>query len=120
MDNRFDWYKQKYFHRFPVNKPADIYKVGGISKKTFSKIQSNNKPDFRPKKETVISLAVGLKLSLNEAEDFLQSAGYAFSDTDKADVIAKELFSQKNHDKFDWSQRIYEKTDSMFFKSEGM
>lgn len=120
FNNRFDWYKQKYFQRFPANKPADIYKVGGISKKTFSKIQSNNKSDFRPKKETVISLAVGLKLSLNEAEDFLQSAGYAFSDTDKADVIAKELFSQKNYDKFDWSQRIYEKTGRMFFKSEGM
>lgn len=111
---------QKYFGRFPDKKPADIYKDGGISKKTFSKILNNRKPGYRPKKDTALLLVLGLRLSLREAEDFLQNAGYKLSDKDEVDAVVKELLSEGNHDKFDWSRRIYGKTGRTFFKSEGM
>lgn len=116
----FDWYRQKYFGRFPDKNDADIYKDGGISKKTYSKILNNRKPDYRPKKDTALLLVLGLRLSLSEAEDFLQNAGYKLSDKDEVDAVVKELLAEGNHDKFDWSQRIYEKTGRTFFKSEGM
>ena len=120
MDNRFDWYRQKYFGRFPDKNDADIYKDGGISKKTFSKILNNRKLTYRPKKDTALSLVLGLRLSLSEAEDFLYNAGYKLSGKDEVDAVVMELLSEGNHDKFDWSQRIYEKTGRTFFKSEGM
>ncbi|MBO4440447.1 MAG: ankyrin repeat domain-containing protein [Spirochaetaceae bacterium] len=115
--DRFDWYMQKYLERFPNNKQSDIYKDAGISKQNFSKIISNRKPDFRPKKDTVIQLALGLKLTLNESEDFLQSAGYAFSEMDKKDLEVKTLLNEKNYKLYDWNDRIYGVTGKVFFKA---
>lgn len=112
---RFDWYMQKYFERFPNNKQPDVYKSAGLSKQTFSKIMSNRKADFRPKKDTVIQLALGLKLTLNETEDLLQSAGYAFSERDKKDAEIKSLLSEQNYKLFDWNERIYKVTNKVFF-----
>ncbi len=114
---RFDWYMQKYWERNPENKQSDIYKAAGLSKQTFSKIMSNRKADFRPKKDTVIQLALGLKLTINETEDFLQSAGYAFSERDKKDTEVKNLFCEQNYKLFDWNDRIYEVTGKIFFKA---
>ncbi len=116
----FSWYRQKYFEQFSDKNDVDIYKDGGISKKTFSKILNNQKPNYRPKKDTALSLVLGLRLSLSEAEDFLHNAGYKLSDKDAVDAVVKELLSEGNYNKFDWSQRIYEETGYMFFKSEGL
>ena len=114
---RFDWYMQKYREHFPDNKQSDIYKAAGLSKQTFSKIMSNRKQDFRPKKDTLIQLALGLKLTINETEDLLQSAGYAFSERDKKDTEVKKLLSEHNYELFDWSDRIYAVTGKVFFKA---
>lgn len=113
----FSWYRQKYFERFPDMQNVDIYRDAGLTKQTFSKIISKRKSDYRPKKETVISLAVGMKLSKNEAEDFLRSAGYVLSKSDNTDLLIKRLLSSENYDIFDWNNRIYESTGKIFFKS---
>lgn len=112
---RFEWYMQKFRELNPEKKQSSIWKNGGMSKQTFSKINSNRKPDFRPKKDSVIQLALGLKLTLNETEDFLQSAGYAFSEKDKKDLEIRKLLSEKNYKKMDWSNRIYESTNGIIF-----
>ena len=114
---RFDWYMQKYRERFPNNKQSKIYNDAGISKQTFSKILSNRKPDFRPKKDTVIQLSLGLKLTINETEDFLQCAGYAFSEHDKKDIEVRNLLNENIYDKNEWSNRIYDATGKIFFKA---
>lgn len=114
---RFDWYIQKYWERFPNNKQSDIYKKAGLSKQTFSKIISNRKRDFHPKKDTVIQLAIGLRLTFNEAEDLLQSSGYAFSEYDKKDVEMKCLFCEQNYNLFDWNDRMRGVTGKVFFKA---
>lgn len=113
---RFYWYMQKYFERFPKNKEPDIYKSAGISKQTFSKIKTRN-PNSRPKKDTILQLALGLKLTLNETEDLLQCAGYAFSERDKKDAEIKSLLSEQNYNLFDWNERIYGITNEVFFKA---
>lgn len=66
-------------------KDSEFYKCAGITKQVFSNIRANE--DYQPKKETAISAALALKLDIDEAEDLLERAGYAFSPTSKFDVI---------------------------------
>ena len=117
FNDRFTWYKEKYFERFPNNENSDLYRAAGLTKQTFSKILSNRNPNFRPKKNTVIALSLGLKLTLNESEDLLQCAGYTFLPTDKTDIEVKRLLSEKNYDLFDWGSKIYESTGRAFFRT---
>lgn len=113
----FDLYMKKYFERFPDKKNSDIYKAAGLTKQRFSKILSNRDPDYHPRKENVTALALGLRLSLAESEDLLQSAGFIFSPKDKADMKIRSFLSKGNHDIFELSDSIYESTGKSFFKS---
>lgn len=76
------------------HKPCDIYKNLGkyMSRQTFSKIQTNTK---HPSKRNVILLGLGLRLSLEDAETLLLSAGYALSENDAADRVIKEAFQRR-------------------------
>lgn len=114
---RFEWYRKKYFERYPANKNSDIYRGAGITKQTFSKIFSKKTPDFRPKKDTVIALALGLKLTVNECEDLLQCAGYSFLTTDRKDVEARKFFCEENYDLFDWNDTMFANTGKIFFRT---
>lgn len=115
--DRFEWYRKKYFERYPANKNSDIYRGAGITKQTFSKIFSKKTPDSRPKKDTVIALALGLKLTVNECEDLLQCAGYSFLTTDRKDMEARRLFREENYDLFDWNDTMYASTGKIFFRT---
>ena len=74
--DRFEWYLRKYMERNPGGKHSDIYKAAGLTKQRFSKILNNRNADFRPRKNTVVLLALGLDLTRNECADLLQCAGY--------------------------------------------
>lgn len=45
-----------------------------MSKQNFSKIRSRTDPDYRPRKETVLQLIIGLRLTLAQAESLLETA----------------------------------------------
>nr|MCR5621145.1 ankyrin repeat domain-containing protein [Treponema sp.] len=114
----FDFYMKKYFERFPDKKNSEIYKAARLSKQRFSKIlSSRNDPNYRPRKENVTALAMGLKLSLAESEDLLQSAGFILSPRDKADMKIQSFFATGNYNIFDLNNSIYESTGKLFFKS---
>lgn len=114
----FDFYMKKYLERFPDKKNPDIYKAAGLDKRRFSKIlSSRNDPNYRPRKENVTALAMGLKLSLAESEDLLQSAGFILSPRDKADMKIQSFFATGNYNIFDLNNSIYESTGKLFFKS---
>ena len=117
FSERFDWYMQKYRELHPEEKQSSIWKNGGLSRQTFSKIISNRKQDSRPKKDTVIQIALGLRLTLNETEDLLQSAGYTFSERDKKDMEIKNLLAEKNYEQKEWTNRIYQSTGKIFFNA---
>ena len=122
---RFCWYYQKYFERYPNEKNnKSIWDRGGLSKQTFSKIQKtvNMGKDlyYRPEKKNVIKLAMGMKLTPNEIEDFMQSAGYSFDKKDEIDVEIKKLLSDgvySNDGYVEWDRRIYAKTGKIFFNT---
>lgn len=116
FNEKFEWYLQKYFEHYPNAKTSDIYNSCFMDRKEFSKLRSG-KIKTNPNKDTIISLALGLKLTLKETEDLIHSAGYFFSEKDKIDVEIMKLLSAQNYNRFEWSARIYQKTKIIFFKS---
>lgn len=66
---------------------VECYKRSNVDKKTFSKIKCNK--NYRPSKETAVSFAIGLHLTINEAERLLSTAGLCLSPSYTFDVIIR-------------------------------
>ncbi|CAM3897956.1 hypothetical protein [Mesobacillus thioparans] len=75
---------------------AEVYKKAGIDRRLFSKIRSN--PDYRPGKNTVIALALGLELSKKETDKLLSSAGYSLSDSETSDLVIQFCIERNIYD----------------------
>lgn len=78
----------------PLTDP-EVYKRANIDRRLFSKIRSN--PDYVPSKRTAIAFAIALHLSLTEANDLLQRAGYTLSTSQKLDVIIMYFIGSKSY-----------------------
>lgn len=72
------------------------YKKAGIDRKLFSKIIS--KPEYVPSKKTVLALAIGMGLDINETRTFLEKAGYTLSKSILTDVVVAYFISRGVHD----------------------
>ena len=84
--------------------PVEVYKRAHLNRRFLSKLRTNRK--YKPHKRTLMAIAFGLKLSLDEAEDLLDRAGYSFSPYDTEDVIAKFFFEQGIHDLFEVNEAL--------------
>jgi hypothetical protein len=69
-----------------------IYHRAGIDRRLFSKIRSDE--NYRPSKRTVLALSAALELSLDEALDLLQCAGFTLSKSLDADLIFRFCFER--------------------------
>lgn len=82
----------KFINKSKLSLP-EIYNSVQISRKTFSKIK-NAGEDFKPKKDTALRLAIGLRLGESEASELLASAGYFFdSDSVRDSVVLRSIRS---------------------------
>lgn len=75
---------------------SDIYKKARVDRRHFSKIRSN--PNYRPKKNTVVALALALELNKDEAEELLSSAGYSLSNSETFDLVIQFCLEKRIYD----------------------
>ena len=75
-------------------KNSEVYTAANISKQYFSKLLKGR---IKPSKEKVLSLAVGLRLNLDETVDFLGLAGYALSPISQTDKIVEYHIVHKEY-----------------------
>ena len=76
--------------------PVAFYTAAGISRSAYSRLISH--PDRHPAKDTVLSMAAALRMSLPEADSFLRLAGYALSPHIPADRVWRHCFLKNIHD----------------------
>ena len=74
---------------------VEVYKKANISRQLFSKIRSEK--DYHPTKNTVFSLAIGMKLDYKETSNLLAIAGYAFTSASKTDLVIQYFLNHKDY-----------------------
>lgn len=74
-----------------------VYKGGGLSKNTFSKIVKNDS-DYKPSKRVLGALAVGLKLNIKETEKLYHEAGYHLGEAETTDLVIRFFTSKGIYD----------------------
>lgn len=75
---------------------AEVYKKAGIDRRLFSKIRCE--ADYHPSKQTVLALALTLRLELDELNDLMKKAGYVLSDSISEDLIIAHCIDHRVND----------------------
>lgn len=92
---------------------AEVYKGALLDRKLFSKIRNGN--NYTPRKGTILALAISMRLTLDETQNLLRSAGYALSDSSEMDIIVGYFIDHNIFDIF----KVNEALDSFGLKGLG-
>ncbi len=84
---------------------TDVYKAAEIDRRLFSKIVCDRQ--YKPSKDTAIALAISLKLTLEESNDFLAHAGYALSHGNDRDIYVEYCILQGDLSVADVNRILY-------------
>ncbi|MBQ4260030.1 MAG: macro domain-containing protein [Lachnospiraceae bacterium] len=76
-------------------KNSEVYTAANMTKQYFSKLLKNQ---VAPSKTKMLSLAVALKLNMDETIDFLRMSGYAFSPLSQTDKVFAYFISKGIYD----------------------
>ena len=84
---------------------AEVYHRANISKQVFSKIRCSE--DYIPKKKTVLALAVGRRLNLDDTKDLLAAAGFTLTNNSLFDVIMSFCIESEMYDIFEINELLF-------------
>ena len=78
---------------------SEAYNKAYVDRRHFSKIRKD--VNYMPNKKTVLAFAIALELSIDEAKDLLNSAGFAISRSSKTDIIVAYFLQNKIYDMYE-------------------
>lgn len=76
-------------------KDSDVYKRANIDRRLFSKIRGDE--EYMPSKKTAIAFCIALCLTVEEANELLETAGYTLSASSRFDLIIMYLMEHKEY-----------------------
>lgn len=104
---------QKFIDKKGFKKYKEIYDKISMKQDTFSSILRGKYPVV--KRENVLRLCVGLKLTIDEAEELMESAGYLFSRSIMTDVVVKSFLLHQCYDTFAIDDELCENNTPVLF-----
>lgn len=113
-DSTFPKVLDKYVTLKKLKKHNVMCKRIGMKPDTFSAILRGKYDEV--KKENVLKICVGLELSVSEAEELLNSAGYILSDAIMTDVVVKSFLWNRIYSVVAINAELYENKAPMLFK----
>lgn len=84
----------------------EVYKKANIDRKHFNHMK--NTKDYRPKKETVAALAIGMKLNMKDTNTLMERAGFVLSRSSKFDLIIRYCIEHQIYDIFRINEILFE------------
>ena len=85
---------------------VECYKKANIDRKLFSKIKKDD--SYKPSKITAVAFGLALEMPLEEFKEFLSTAGYSLTHSDKFDIIVEYFVKHKNYDVFEINDVLFE------------
>lgn len=85
---------------------VECYKKANVSKQTWYKIM--NEANYKPSKNTILSFAIALELSLEETDGLLATVGFTLSPSIKFDVIIEYFLINQVYDIFTINEVLFQ------------
>lgn len=95
LDESFGCYLQNIIAKRGLSN-QDVYKRAKIGRRLFSHIICDK--NKKVSKETAFALGIGLKLNLDEFNEFLKCAGFAINKSQKLDLVYEFFIKEKKYD----------------------
>ena len=86
------------------------YTKANLSRAVFNKLKQsglNSTAHYQPSKATALALIIALELSLDEAKELLEKAGYALSHSDRRDIIVEFFIVSGTYDIFELNEVLF-------------
>lgn len=95
---------------------AEVYNNVFMDRKLFNKIR--NDPEYHPSKRTAILIAISLKLTYEETQALLETAGYTLTHSNKRDLIVEFFIRERNYNIFEINEVLAHFKQPLLMKSD--